>query len=317
MARAVLAALLLLGAGLCPARGEATGFLGHWDNPDPKASGLIHLQISPNGGDRVQLRAYGDCHPSVCNWGLVQGHIYGRDPASRAVESITASFHYDFADHVMVLRKAPDGRLHFEMLTGFSGDPGKHDFATKGVLVASSWAGPISNWERPPSLSTGWGGGARTGIAPEPKERCLPFDPAKARAVEVNGLWKIKAGEKTLADAGPDEKNALLAQSALSHYRFDRRCTVGGPFKTYWKAGSGFSSDRMGGVECIAFNPTTAHLVLVGRDWKLVDGPDEIAVLGANKPKAEAMLGLIRYHRLTQECFVRRVDPVMTFWLKD
>jgi hypothetical protein len=317
MARPVLAALLLLGSSFCAAQGEATGFLGHWDNPDPKASGLIHLQVSPNGGDRVQLRAYGDCHPSVCNWGLVQGHIYGRDPASRAVESITASFHYGFADRVMVLRKTPDGRLHFEMLTGFSDNPDKHDFASDGELVASSWAGPISNWDRPPSSSTGWGGGARTGIAPEPKERCLPFDPAKTRAVEVNGLWKIKAGEKTLADAGADEKSALLAQTALRHYRFDRRCTVGGPFKTYWKAGSGFSSDRMGGVECIAFNPTTAHLVLVGRDWKLVDGPDDIAVLGANKPKAEAMLGLIRYHRLTQECFVRRVDPVMTFWLKD
>jgi hypothetical protein len=311
--------VLLFGASLGVAHGEAAGFLGHWDNPNPKASGLIHVVISPNGGDRVQLRAYGDCHPSVCNWGLVQGHIYSRDPRSRNVESVTASFHYGFAARDIVFSKTASGRLHFQMLTSFSDDPDKHDFATEGELVASSWAGPIAaNWDRPPGLSTGWGGGARNGTSPPaPVERCIPFDPAQARAVESGGLWKIVAQGTALAEAGADQKNALLAETAIRHYRFDRRCTVGGPWQTYWKAGAEFSNDRMGGVECVSFNPTTAHLALVGRDWKIVDGPSDLAVLGANKPKAEAMLGLIRTHRLTQECFVRRPDPVLTFWLKD
>jgi len=310
-----LLALCLLSA---PAYGEAVGFLGHWDNPDPASSGLIHVVISPNGGDRVQLRAYGDCHPSECNWGLVQGHVYSRDPRSRRVETVTAVFHYGFAERRIVFRKAPAGRLHFEMLTAFSDGSARHDFASEGQLTPSAWAGPIApNWENPPGLSTGWGGGARTGVSPRPQESCIPFDPSQLHIVEQDGNWQLTAAGKTLAAAGPDAKSALLALTAIRHYRFDRRCTVGGPWQTYWKADTGFSNDHMGGVDCISFNPTTVHLVPVGSDWKIVDGSDDIAVLGADKPKAEAMLGLIRAHRLTQECFVRRYNPVMTFWLKD
>jgi hypothetical protein len=315
MPRFLLAALLLLGT---VAHGEATAFLGHWENPDSKATGLTHVVISPSGGDKVEVRAYGDCHPSECNWGLVAGRIYSRDPKSSAVDTIIAVFHYGFAERQVVFRRGPAGRLRFEMLTSFSDASDRHDFVANGELRPSVWAGPIAqNWERPAGLSTGWGGGARNGVSPPPAESCAGFDSAKLRTTQKDGLWKVTAAGKTLLEAGHDEKNALLVEVVIRHYRFDRRCTVGGPWKTYWKAGNGFPHDRMDGIACLAFNPATTHLVLIGGDWKIVDGPAEIAVLGANKAKAEAMLALIRHHRLTQECFVRRGDPLMTFWLKD
>ena len=306
-------ALALMGGA---AQAEATDFLGNWDNPIPNAGGLTHVVISPNGGDRVGVRAYGDCHPNECNWGLTEGKVYTAGPKSSDVEAVVATFHYGFAHHRITFRKAPGAGLAYELMTEFADGSDKRDFVVTGVLKASSWAGPLSqNWERPAELRTGWGGGAREGIPPGPAENCLPFDTARTRAVEAGGNWKIMDGSQTLAEAGNDEQSARLAEAAIHHYRFDRRCTVGGPWKTYWKRGNSFSSDKMGGTECVSFNPTTAHLVRVGGGWKVVDGVTWIAAFGDNRPKAEATLALIRANDLSAECFVRPGDPVMVYWL--
>jgi hypothetical protein len=309
-------ALLSLLVAAAPAHGEATDFLGNWDNPNRDAGGLSHVVISPNGGDRVDVRAYGECHPNDCNWGLEQGKVYTAGPKSKRVEAIVVTFHFGFAHHRVTFRKAPGTGLTYEMLTDFVDGSDKRDFVATGTLQPSAWAGPLSqNWERPAELRTGWGGGPREGEPPKPAESCLPFDTKAARAVERSGSWKIVVGADTLAEAGNDEASAMLAEAAIHHYRFDRRCTVGGPWKTYWKSGNGFASDRMGGAECIAFNPTTVHLARVGREWKIVDGVTWIAELGDNKAKADATLALIRTRNLTAECFVRRQNPVMVYWL--
>jgi len=310
------AALLSLLAAWVPAHAEATDFLGNWDNPGHDAGGLSHVVISPNGGDRVDVRAYGDCHPNECNWGLEQGKVYTADPKSKRVEAIVVTFHFGFAHHQVIFRKASDAGLTYEMLTDFVDGSDKRDFVVTGTLRPSAWAGPLSqNWERPAELRTGWGGGPREALPPKPMESCTAFDTRSARAVERNGSWKLVAGAQTLAEAGNDEASAMLAEAAIRHYRFDRRCTVGGPWKTYWKGAGGFASDRMGGAECIAFNPTTVHLARVGGDWKIVDGDSWIAELGNNRAKADAMLALIRTHDLTAECFIRRQNPVMVYWL--
>lgn len=306
-------ALVLIGAA---ARGEATDFLGNWDNPAHDAGGLMHVVISPNGGDRVDVRAYGDCHPNECNWGLEQGKVYTAGPKSKSVEAIVATFHYGFAHHRITFRKVPGEGLSYEMMTEFVDGSDSHDFVVSGILKPTAWAGPLAqNWERPAELRTGWGGGPREGAMPRPSEQCVRFDTGRTRAVDKNGRWQIVAGTQMLADAGNDEQSARLAEAAIHHYRFDRRCTVGGPWKTYWKAGDSFASDRMGGAECVGFNPTTVHLARVGGAWKLVDGVASIGAFGDNKAKAAATLALIRANDLSAECFVRAWDPVMVYWL--
>jgi len=297
------------------AHGEATGFLGNWTNQNPGRGGLTHLVISPDGGDRVVVRAYGECHPNECDWGLQQAKVYTDDPKSKRVEAIAVTFHYGFAHHEVILRPTAGGELQYELFTEFADGSDKRDFMVAGTLQPSSWAGPLAqNWVRPAELRTGWGGGARDFPA-RPAEHCVPFETSRARAVEANGNWRIVAGSQVLADAGNDGSSAVMAEAAIHHYGFDRRCTVGGPFKTYWKTGVSFSSDQMGGAQCIGFNPTTVHLVRMEQEWKIVDGSTWILDLGGNKPKADAMLAFIRANGLTKECFIRQGDPVMVFWL--
>jgi hypothetical protein len=309
-------AVLALGLFCGAAQAEASEFIGNWNNSDPKPSGLTHVVISPNGGDRVDVRAYGDCHPIECDWGLVQGDIYSNNPKSGAVNIISATFHFGFAHRQIIFRKDTGGRLKFEMLIKLDDNSTQHDYSVIGTLQQTGWAGPISQiWQRQPGLATGWGGGARDGSAPKPEENCTAVDTRGARAVERNGVWKVVAGGRTLVDAGRDNRTAQIAESVFRHYRVDRRCTVGGPWQDYWKIGNEFPREKLGGLGCIPFNPTTAHLTRTGGAWTIVDGVTTIASFGASKPKAEATLGLIRHYRLDAECFVRYPDPLMVLWV--
>jgi len=306
-----LAALLVWGI---VAHAGIEDFHGNWENPARDLSGLTHVVISPDGGDRVTVRAYGDCRPIACSWGQVQAKSYGADPASRAVTMVEAAFDAGFARRRIMFRPMPSGTLGFEMTTEFTDGSGRHDFAMTGILRRTSWAGPLSqNWERPPGLGSGWGGGARGGNSPRPVESCIGFDPKAARAVQQNGWWKVVAGALVLAEAGRDQQSALGAQSAVRSYRFDAKCSIAG--SVYWKRGGDFPTRRLGSAECVGFNPTTVHAVPVGRGWKIVDGVKWLAEFPDDRAKADALLALIRFYRLDTECFIRRPDPVMTYWL--
>lgn len=299
------------------ARAESEAFLGHWQNPAPGLGGLIHIAISPNGGRGLDVRAYGDCHPMECDWGMVEAKIFTPDPKSSDVQVVVATFHYGFAHRQLTLRKA-DGGLAFEMLTEFADNSRRHDFAVSGILRPTAWVGPtVQNWQSEPGLTTGWGGGALTGAARAPAENCTPVNTHGAKAVRRDGAWKVLAGTSVLADAGKDEKTARLVETVFRYYRFDRLCTVGGPFKAYWKRGEGFPASKMGGISCRKFHPNTAHLVKSGGAWQIADGTATIADLGPLEDKANAMLGLIRAKRLTSSCFVRWPDPLVSFWLAE
>ena len=310
---AVALLALLTGA----AYAEASDFIGNWQNPDPKPGGITRIAISPNGGNRVDVRAYGDCHPGECDWGLAQGSVYYADPKSDHVAVIVATFNFGFAHHQITFRKGASRQLLFEMLTKLDDNSERHDYAVAGILKPTTWVGPIAQvWQSQPSLQTGWGGGVRGQAVVPPPENCTAFDTRGARASRKNGAWTVTAGGRVLIDTGRDDQAALLAEAAFRHYRFDRRCTAGGPWKPYWRTAKGFGTDRMGGIYCLAINPTTAHLVLSKASWTIVDGPTTLVELGPFKPQAEAMLGMIRTRKLTGECFIGSPD-IMTFWVSE
>ncbi|MDE2182538.1 MAG: hypothetical protein KGJ78_05900 [Alphaproteobacteria bacterium] len=310
-AAAALAALALA-ASSAPAAVE--DFSGNWENSGHDPSGITHVLISPAGGTTVSVRVFGDCHPIECNWGQVDGKGYTTGPKSEAVDTIVAVINAGFARRQMIFRKLSPDRMAFEVFTDYEDGVGKNDFAASGTLERTSWAGPLGqNWERPGALATGWGGGARSGTSPAPKEACEPFDPREVKAVAAGAAWKITAGNRLLAEAGGDEQTALRAQDVLRHYRFDRQCRVGRA--VYWKRADAFPRGRMGGADCLLFNTVTTHLSPVARHWTIVDGVQWIASF-EGESDAEALLALIRYHHLDAECFVGgRQNPVLTYWL--
>lgn len=302
-----LAALVLLGSATGQAGAGVMDFYGNWENAGRDASGMSHVQISPAGGNHVNVRVYGDCHPIECNWGLVKAQSYTASPRSGEVTSISASFNSGFARKQIIIREGKPGELLFEVLTVFVDGSGRHDFDMTGRLKHSTWAGPIGqSWENNSSQGTGWGGGVRSGATQRPQETCASFDPATVRTVQAGTSWKVVAGKKTLVEAGADERNALRVLATIRHYQFDRKCHVDTAPTAYWKRGAAMADRRMGAADCIAFNPTTAHASHIGHRWKIVDGVQWIADFGDDKKQADATLSLIRFYHLDEECFVAR-----------
>ncbi|MGA7675780.1 MAG: hypothetical protein WCA78_12150 [Rhizomicrobium sp.] len=307
-----IAAFCLLAA----ARADIENFYGNWENTGGDASGIAHVQISPAGGNHVSVRIYGDCHPIECNWGQVEAQSYTASPRSGDVTSISASFNSGFARKQIIIREGKPGELLFEVLTVFIDGSGRHDFDMTGGLKHTAWAGPIGqSWERNPGQGTGWGGGVRSGASQKPNETCIAFDPAAAQAVQAGTSWKVMAGKETLVEAGSDERDALRALATIRHYRFDRKCHVGTAPLAYWKHGAAMPDGRMGGADCIAFNPTTAHGAHFGHRWKIVDGVQWLADFGDDKKQVDSLLSLIRFYHLEEECFVARPNPSMVYWL--
>lgn len=310
LARSALAAAVLFATA---ARADIQDFIGSWENPSHDSSGLTHVVISPSGGSHVFVRAYGNCHPMECSWGLVQGKTYSNSPGSNAVDRVSAAFDFGFAHRQVIFRISGSGHLRFEMLTDYLDGSGRHDFASSGTLNASAWAGPVSqNWERPAALGTGWGGGPHGGAVAAPHETCVGFDPAAVHPVLHDGLWFVVGGAHTLVEAGKERRNAEDAASVIRHYRFDRKCWVG--TNVYWKRGGSFPQHKMGGASCISFNPTTVHLAAIAHGWKIVDGVQWIASF-TDRNNGEALLGLLRSRHLDTECFVDPPDPFMVYWL--
>ena len=311
-----LAALALLASVAGQAHAGVTDFHGNWENAGRDASGITHVQISPAGGNHVNVRVYGDCHPIECNWGSVKAQSYTTSPHSGEVTSISASFNSGFARKQIIIREGKPGELLFEVLTVFIDGSGHSDFDMTGRLKRTAWAGPIGqSWENNQGQNAGWGGGVRSGATQRSNETCSAFDPAAAQAVQAGTSWKIVVGKETLVEAGADENNARRALATIRHYYFDHRCRVGTAPTPYWKRGAAFANGRMGGADCIAFNPTTAHESRIGHRWKIVDGVQWIADFGDDKSQADSTLSLIRAYHLDEECFVARPNPLMVYWL--
>ena len=292
---------------LAAARADVQDFYGNWQADENQTSGIAHVQISPAGGNHLNIRVYGTCHPIECDWGLAEGRSYSNAPHSGDVESIAADYNTGFAHKEIIFRKAGNDVL-MEVLTDFTDGSGRHDFDVTVRLRHSAWASPTGpSWEH--TASTGWGGGARIMPSPKLKESCIGFDPADARTKPAGSVFKVIANGQTLAQA--DERGAQRALDIIHHYRFDKKCRAGAT--EYWKRGEQIPGGR--DADCIAFNPTTVHTALVGHAWKIVDGPLWIADFAANKEDAEAALSLIRNYGLSRECFVQRQHPAIVYWL--
>ena len=135
--KSVLFAVSLMGAlGIAGSASADMGdFLGNWVNQDLDTSGITHVVISTIGGERVSIHVFGQCHPTDCDWGSVEGHNYFSGVGSGDVIMITGTFNTGFARKFLIFRRSRDGRLQFEALTEFRDASGRRDYDMNGRLV--------------------------------------------------------------------------------------------------------------------------------------------------------------------------------------
>jgi len=76
--KVLILAIAAMVAGLVGMSALAGGgdFLGTWLNVDPNTGGSTRLIITQSGSD-YYVEGFGACHPTDCEWGVVDLHLMG------------------------------------------------------------------------------------------------------------------------------------------------------------------------------------------------------------------------------------------------
>jgi hypothetical protein len=112
-------------------------FTGKWENIDAKAGGLTRLEIT-SAGTKVKVRAYGDCEPSDCDLGEVEGVAYAPSVDSKleaTAKAVTVS--YPGGEMMMVIRPVEGNRLQAETFTRFTDNSGRADYTAVYTFARS------------------------------------------------------------------------------------------------------------------------------------------------------------------------------------
>ncbi len=78
------------------------GFAGTWDNVDPATRVVTKVIVSVEAG-RFQIRAWGKCSPTDCDWGTVPLHLIGASIGDQSFERAMATWDHSWGkSHLMM-----------------------------------------------------------------------------------------------------------------------------------------------------------------------------------------------------------------------
>jgi hypothetical protein len=316
-------------------------FTGRWQNENRSTSDITRLRINAGPGG-LSVRAWGQCHPVDCDWGVVNSVEYSYSPAANPVLSATeiiAIFNPGFAQKILILTDRPGDRLSYAIYTRYTDGSRRKPFVTRGTLRKRSggwrgWdgfgdrddAGRDGGYDRDGrdggydrDDSDGRDGGEGRDGALSFAEDCINFNWNQVEARFVSGEWKVTQGSMWMLSFGPRVVEAQRAAEIIRNYRFSQQCFLGRPnaSMTYWKRGDSVPRSGMPGDDCVGNNPDTTQARRVGGQWKVVDGGHQMLAFGLREDEARRAEELIRHYRLNRQCFVGRPNASMTYWLSE
>lgn len=297
-----------------PADARMADFTGHWRNSDPHTDNLTRADINFMGFNHVRVHAFGQCHPTDCDWGTETG-VFEHGMGG----TVRVEFDSGFSNTRLVFHNAPGDHLSYDMhvdFTDHSGRPSydRHGMMERGVAMGGGGPGPVPGPGPGPGHGPGPGGyhGGMLG-----SEDCLPEPWASLAVSHVGGAWKIVNGSEWVLDFGSNKAAADRSLAIIRHYRFDQICYVQRPnaAMTYWKRNGDVPSGNMPDQDCISFNPHTANVSHMGGLWRVVDGGMALLNYGSDKAAADKALAVIQHYNLNRQCFVARPNPPMQYYL--
>ena len=294
-----LAALTIGAIASTQASANINAYKGVWVNVNPSTSGLTKLRIKRLGGI-VRVNAFGQCHPTDCNWGTVNGFAFGPSVSVHpflSTRTLVASYKPSFARKMLIIERAGSNRLRVKVLTRFVDGSGRKPYSKTYLLKRKLVAGPVT----PPPVVT-------------VKEDCVAFSPYSAKIKKIGGAWKLVDGNHWIKSFGNKPLEALRALKVVKAYKLNRICFVGRPgasmeyFKRYAKLPAG----NLPGQDCIAINPFTMTIRLIGGKYVLANG-NHLVKAFPNLVEAKTGPKIMRKLRAKYSCFVGRPGPSMTY----
>jgi hypothetical protein len=278
---------------------------------DANTRGITRLVVKKQGAN-LSVQAWGQCHPTDCDWGTVRAYAYGPKVSANldtTAQAVSALFTTQHAQTLVILHQARNNRLRAEVLTRFTDNSQRTDYRSVYTFArALRVAAPQAATPRV--------------IAPRmtarPQEDCVGFNPHTTTVSQINNRWKIVDGSHWLFDFGANVREARKALAVIKHYRMNKSCFVGrpNPSFSYLLVNTKAPQGAMRSEDCVSFNPRTTTVKEINNRWKIVDGSHWLFDFGTKQNEARQSLQIMKYHGFTRSCFVGRPHPSFSYLRK-
>jgi hypothetical protein len=130
--KVALAAGLAWGAlAVAQASASVASLSGAWVNTNPAARDITEVLVGPAGGTKVNVRVFGACEPTACDWGSVRGSTFSPSVAGNPLaDAVAATAHY----RLVILRQAGPNLLRYEIFSDFDDGSGRNSYIMGGML---------------------------------------------------------------------------------------------------------------------------------------------------------------------------------------
>ena len=106
------------------------GLIALWVNRDPHAN-LRAVILSVNANHMLQVHAFGNCVPHLCNWGTVNGITFGSNIYSKTGSVFLAPYKFSFAKKLLAgFVNVRGNRLTVDTWTEFTDFSGRSNYET-------------------------------------------------------------------------------------------------------------------------------------------------------------------------------------------
>ena len=123
-----------LGASPSP----ASALLGVWSNTSPTGGNIRKIVISVNANGTLRVRAFGNCTPTLCNWGKVNGITFGTSISSSTGAVFLAPYHFSFANKLVDgAVNATGTQLTVQTYTEFTDNSGRSNYVVSDTFARS------------------------------------------------------------------------------------------------------------------------------------------------------------------------------------
>ncbi len=149
-------------------------------------------------------------------------------------------------------------------------------------------------------------------------EDCVRFNPESAELQDHGDDVRLVDGSHALIlFDNHDEGSRSL--DVMRYYGFNRSCFVGRPSPPlhYFLVDDRAPAGEMPGEDCVDFDPDQVEARQIDGNWKIAQGDRWLKDFGDARIQAYTALAIIRHHGFTQNCFVARPDPALSYMRRD
>jgi hypothetical protein len=153
-------------------------------------------------------------------------------------------------------------------------------------------------------------------LVPENRHDFIPFDPQRAKVIQVGGRWKIDIDGMSLLDFAASQSEANQALAIIRHYGLNMQCFVGrpDPSMAFYLTNGQAPVGPFTGEDAIGFDPANIEVRQVTGRWKVVEGDHWLLDFGSAQNEARQAPSYILRYQFRFMCFVGRPAPSMTYF---